>query len=286
MATVTVLGTGLLGSGFVENLLAKGNKVRVWNRSQDKLQPLTAKGALAGKDPADAVRGAERVHLVLAEDDAVDAVLAASRPGLGKDVPILDHSTNLPSRVAARFEKLRAAGVRYTHAPVFMSPQNAREASGLIVFAGPQGEAAALTAILAPMTGKVWHAGERPDLAAFHKLAGNGLLVGLTGVMGDLLAMGANCELRAEQVLALFEVFKPGNAIPFFGQRVAIAGDQPPSFELTMARKDVRLMLETAGGAQALKILPAVAAAMDKALAAGHGHQDFAIFARPSRDGA
>jgi 3-hydroxyisobutyrate dehydrogenase len=47
-----------------------------------------------------------------------------------------------------------------------------------------------------------------------------------------------------------------------------------------MARKDVRLMLETAGGPGRLVVLPAVAAAMDQALAKGHGKDDYAIFAR------
>ena len=55
MATLAVLGTGLLGSGFVENLLAKGHTVRVWNRSAAKLQPLVQKGAIAAKDPADEI---------------------------------------------------------------------------------------------------------------------------------------------------------------------------------------------------------------------------------------
>ncbi len=30
--TVAVLGLGLLGRGFAENLIAKGHDVRVWNR--------------------------------------------------------------------------------------------------------------------------------------------------------------------------------------------------------------------------------------------------------------
>lgn len=279
MTTIAVLGTGLLGSGMVENLLAKGHSVQAWNRSRDKLQPLVQRGAIAAADPAAAVRGAERVHLVLAEDQAVDAVLTAALPGLGRDVPVLDHSTNLPRAVAARFEQLRARGVRYLHAPVFMGPQNAREASGLMLLAGPGAEVQALTPALQQMTGKLWHVGERPDLAAVHKLAGNGLLLALTGVMGDLLAMGRSAGLEPQQVLALFEVFKPGAAIPAFGQRVVEAGTKPPSFELAMARKDVRLMLETAGSAP-LIVLPAVAAAMDRALAAGHGHQDYAVYAR------
>lgn len=282
MTKVAVLGTGLLGSGMVQNLLDKGAQVRVWNRSPAKVAPLLQRGAVAGRDPADAVRGVERVHLVLTADDAVDGVLEALRPGLGAKVPVIDHSTNLPARVAERAKRLRTEGVHYLSAPVFMSPQNAREASGLMLLAGPAAEAEALQAPLSAMTGKVWYVGERADLAAFHKLAGNGLLLALTGTMGDLLAMGASCGLGAGDVLALFEVFKPGAAIGLFGQRVATAGDTPASFELQMARKDVALMLQTAGPAR-LAVLPAVAAAMDRALAAGLGQQDFAIYARPER---
>jgi 3-hydroxyisobutyrate dehydrogenase-like beta-hydroxyacid dehydrogenase len=278
--TVAVLGTGLLGSGFAENLIAKGHDVRVWNRSRDKLKPLVQKGAKAANDPVEAVRGAGRVHLFVAEDDAAEAVITALRPGLGKDVPLVDHGTNLPARVAARFARLRSQGVRYLHAPVFMSPQNAREAQGMMVVAGPKADVEALSEALQQMTGKLWYCGERPDLAAFYKLAGNGLLISLTGTMGDLLAMGESCGLDAQQVLALFEVWKPGAAISFFGQRVATAGSGPPSFELAMARKDVRLMLETSGNQGRLCVLPAVAAAMDRALQKGHGRDDFAVFAR------
>lgn len=277
MTTIALLGTGLLGTGMVENLRTKGHQVRVWNRTRDKLAPLVAKGALAAADPADCVRGASRVHLVLAEDAAVDAVVAQLRPGLGVDVPVIDHSTNLPARVKARFAALRAAGVRYVPAPVFMSPQNAREASGLMLLGGPAADRDALQADLAAMTGKLLWVGERTDLAAVWKLAGNSVFFALAAAMADVLAIGAGCDVPAEQMLALFETFKPGSALPFLGQRVARAGAGPASFELQMARKDARLMQEAAGS-QRLLVLPQVAAAMDRALARGLGHADYAVF--------
>jgi 3-hydroxyisobutyrate dehydrogenase-like beta-hydroxyacid dehydrogenase len=267
---------------MVQNLITKGHAVRAWNRSPQKVVPLEKLGAIAAKDPADAVRGAERVHLVLAADDAVDAVLAAARPGLGDGVAVIDHSTNLPARVTARCDKLRAQGVRYLPAPVFMSPQNARDASGLMLAAGPREEFDRQQPALAQMTGKVVWVGERPDLAAIHKLAGNGLLLALCGALGDLLAMGRSAGVDAPALLSLFEVWKPGAAIPLFGQRVASAGEGPASFELQMARKDVALMLETAGKTQ-LSLLPALAAAMDRALQEGRATQDFAVFARADR---
>lgn len=281
MSTIAVLGTGLLGAGFVENLLAKGHTVRAWNRSRDKLAPLADKGAYAATDPADAVTGAERVHVVLAEDSAVDAVLAAAVPALGAGVPVIDHSTNLAERVAERVARLRAAGVAYVHAPVFMSPADARGATGLMLFAGPTAEFEALRGSLATMSGRLWHVGEQADAAATYKLMGNAVLVSLAGVMGDLFAMGQERGMSPEQVSALFDVFKPAGALPFIGGRVARKGEGPASFELAMARKDVRLMIETAGGPEGLVVLPAIADAMDTALAEGHGARDFGIYAWP-----
>jgi 3-hydroxyisobutyrate dehydrogenase-like beta-hydroxyacid dehydrogenase len=264
---------------MVENLLAKGHTVRIWNRSRAKLDPLVQKGAIAAADPADAVRSASRVHLVLTEDAAVDAVIAQLRAGLGKDVPVIDHSTNQPAKVKTRFGTLRAQGVRYVPAPVFMSPQNAREASGLMLVAGPKTDADALQPDLAAMTGKVWYTGERPDLAAVFKLAGNSMFFALAAAMSDVLAIGRGSDVTAEVMLSLFDVFKPGGALPFLGQRVAKAGAGPASFELAMARKDARLMQETAGKAPLL-LLPAITTAMERAIARGEGRADYAVFTK------
>lgn len=279
MTTIALLGTGLLGSAMVENLLQKGFAVRVWNRSREKLAALVAKGAVAAADPADCARGADRVHLVLTDDAVVDAVLAQALPGVGRGVPVYDHSTNLPAKVAARYATLRAQGVRYVSAPAFMSPTNAREASGLLVYAAPAAEHGAIDADLAPMTGKAWCAGERPDLAAVHKLAGNSVFFALASAMADVLSIGAGSGVPAEQMLAFYDVFKPGVALGYLGQRVARGGAGRASFELQMARKDVRLCHEAAG-TEPLLVLPAVASAMDRALAQGKAQSDYAVFTR------
>jgi 3-hydroxyisobutyrate dehydrogenase-like beta-hydroxyacid dehydrogenase len=68
-------------------------------------------------------------------------------------------------------------------------------------------------------------------------------------------------------------------AIPMRGQKMA-AGDFSATFELAMARKDLRLMLESAGP-QPLIVLPALAARMDAMIASGHGKDDFAAIAAP-----
>ena len=55
-------------------------------------------------------------------------------------------------------------------------------------------------------------------------------------------------------------------------------GDFEATFELTMARKDMRLMLEAAAG-QPMVVLPSIAKAMDEAIAKGHGKDDLGAIA-------
>ncbi len=276
MTTVAVLGMGLLGRGFAENLLSKGHTVRVWNRSADKCAPLVEAGAVAAETPAEAVRGADRVHLVLAADSAVDSVIEALRPALTKDTFIVDHSTNLPLGVASRFVRLRADGIRYVHAPVFMGPSNSRDATGLMLLSGPAADEAALRPILETMTGKLLYLGAEPDKAAKIKITGNGLLIMLTAAMGDLFRMGKASGVSPDEILALFDQFSP--TASGMGRRALAAGDAPASFAMSMARKDVGLMLETAGR-ETLTLLPAIAAAMDQAIAEGDGDSDFTTLA-------
>jgi 3-hydroxyisobutyrate dehydrogenase len=54
-----------------------------------------------------------------------------------------------------------------------------------------------------------------------------------------------------------------------------------PAFELVMARKDVRLMMESANGTP-LITLPAIAARMDALIAEGLGASDLGVLGKDS----
>lgn len=281
MATIAALGMGLLGSGFAEHMLALGHTVRVWNRTAARCAPLVEKGAVHAETPADAARGADYVHLILSADAAVDAVIAQLRPGLAEGTPILDHSTNLPAAVAERAPRLRAEGVRYIHAPVFMGPRNAREGTGLMLIAAPSGEVQAITPYLSTLTGAVHDLGERPDKAAAVKIVGNSVLLMMTATMGDAFSVGAATGVSPDEIIALFRMFSPSPA--GMGQRVLSSEGAPVGFEAQMARKDAGLMIDSAG-AENLNLLPAIAAVLDAGIAGGRGQEDFTALFRPDRD--
>jgi len=279
MNNVAFLGTGLLGGAMVERMLAQGDSVTVWNRTTAKLQPLQTAGAVIARTAGDAVAAADHVHLALADDAVVDAILAEAAPRLRGHAIVMDHSTTSPVATRGRAARLTQAGVRFLHAPVFMSPQMCREGKGLIMVSGPKAIFDGAQPALARMTGDVWYLGERGELAAAYKLFGNAMLFAINAGLTDVLAMAKNLGIAGDEALAVFSRFNTSMAIPMRGQKMA-AGDFSPMFELAMARKDVRLMLESAGP-QPLLVLPALAARMDDMIAAGHGKDDLAAIAAP-----
>lgn len=277
MAHIAFIGTGLLGGALAEAAAKRGDTVAAWNRTASKARALTQFGIRAADTPADAVRGAERVHIVVRDDAAVEEVVAAMRPGLGKSAVIVDHTTTLPVLTAERSKRLNAEGVRYLHCPVFIGPKVAREGGGTIMVAGPKELYDSVRAGLERMATRVEYFGERPDVAAVFKLCGNAIIIGQTALAADVMAIARSTSVPADEILRVVEMFNPAVAIASRGRAMA-SGNFTASFELTMARKDVRLMIETAAsGGQPLAALPGIAKRMDDVIAAGLGAKDMAV---------
>lgn len=275
MANIAFLGTGLLGSAFAEAAVKRGDKVTAWNRSLEKVTALAQFGVKAASTPAEAVLGASRVHLVLKDDAVVEEVIAAARAGLSKDAILIDHSTTLPALTVERAARLRVAGVHYLHCPVFMGPPAALSAQGSMMVAGPKALFEVVETDLARMTGHLQYMGERLDLAAANKLFGNAMIIGLCAVMADVLTLAQASGVESEDAIKLLALLDLNGMVSGRGLNMA-RGNFAPSFELAMARKDVRLMLETVAD-RPMAALPAIAARMDQLIAAGHGASDASV---------
>ncbi len=277
MAKVAFIGTGLLGSAMVEGMLKRGDSVTVWNRTDAKARALEAFGATAAESAGDAVAGAERVHMTLPDDAVVDGIVEQIAPRLSAGAIVVDHSTTSPGGAKARIERAEKAGRQFLHAPVFMSPEMVRDAVGIMLVSGPQAVFDVARDPLSKMTGDVWYLGEQGGLAASYKLFGNSMLFVIAGGITDVFAMAKGLGISPSDALAVFSKFQPGGIIKSRGEKMARA-DFSASFELTMARKDLRLMIEAAGQ-QPLTVLPGIAKRMDDAIAKGHGRDDLGAIA-------
>src|SRR5271170_1641334 len=97
-------GTGRMGAAMVHRLLDVGHALTVWNRSADKLGPLTARGAAAASSPAAAARDADLVVTMLTDAAALAAVYDGPQGLLSAPVDgklFIDMSTLRPDAIRA-----------------------------------------------------------------------------------------------------------------------------------------------------------------------------------------
>jgi 3-hydroxyisobutyrate dehydrogenase len=278
---IAFFGTGMLGSGFVRAYRRRGEIVAVWNRTHARAEALEQLGAKAFADPAEAARGAARIHLSLSDDAAVDDVLERARPGFSDGVVIVDHTTTSTTGTVAREARWRERGIAFVHAPVFMGPQNALESTGVMLVSGDPARVEVVRPALEQMTGKLVELGPRVDAAAAFKLLGNCFLMFLTTGLADFLMLAKATGIAPEDAAKLFDSFNPGTTIGARLRRMLDGTWDQPSWELAMARKDARIMLDEATRAGVeLAVLPAIAKRMDAVIGQGHGKSDWTVLAK------
>lgn len=185
-AQITFLGIGLMGDPMVRRLLAAGHPVTAWNRTHAKAEALTAAGARAVADLAEAVRDAHVVISMLEAGPTVELVLNAALPALAPNALWIDMSSTQQAEAQAFHTLLAAQGKRFIDAPV----------SG-----GVGGAAAGTLAIMAGGSAADFAEAE-PVLAAM----GRATLVGPAGSgqvakLCNQLIVGATINIVAEAML-------------------------------------------------------------------------------------
>lgn len=272
---------GLLGSNFVQAFIKKGEKVQVWNRTFSKAKALETIGAKAFEQVRDAVKGADRIHITLKDDASVNEVLEKAKSGFKPGVIIIDHTTTSSEGALERTAHWKKEGFTYLHAPVFMGPQNALESTGFMLVSGEESLINKLRTELSKMTGKLIELGPAPNTAAGIKLIGNLFLISLTAGLSDALSLAKDLKIPAAMISGLFDSWNPGSMIPGRLKKIIADDFSQPSWELEMARKDARLMMEEAEKAgTSLTVIPSIAGLMDQYISKGHGREDWMIISR------
>jgi 3-hydroxyisobutyrate dehydrogenase-like beta-hydroxyacid dehydrogenase len=243
------IGLGRMGGHVAENLLKAGHTVTVWNRSPAPVAALVAKGAIAAKTPADAMRG-EAVFSMLSNDAVMREIglagplLATAAKGL-IHVSLATISVDFAKELAAAYRK---AGLAYISAPVFGRPEMA-ESAQLVLVAG--GDAAALKT-MQPVFDKIGartvpvDAAEKANL---FKIAGNFMIASelqATGEAFALLRKGGVDPALFHDVLGgrLFT----GAVFKAYGAMILKHQYEPAGFALTLGLKDVNLARAAAEG--------------------------------------
>jgi 3-hydroxyisobutyrate dehydrogenase len=217
----------------------------------------------------------------LSDDNAVDEVLQKASSGFKQGVIIVDHTTTSAPGAAKRSSQWKEKGFYYIHAPVFMGPPNALEGSGTMMVSGDQQVIKKIEPELSKMTGKLWNLGDDPSKAAAIKLLGNLFHIGLVGTLTDMLTLADTLKTPSSDLQSLFEILNPTGVIKARLKKIDSNTFDEPSWELSMARKDARLMIEQSNNSnKKLMVIPPIAEKMDVWIKKGNSKSDWTILSR------
>ena len=279
---VAFLGIGTMGRAMATRALAAGIPTIVWNRNPDATRSLAEHGAVVAESAADAARRAPIVVTMVTNADVVLAIakdqgmLAAMAPGA-----IWAQMSTIGDGGMRRVESLvrsERPDIVLIDAPVSGSKVPAEQGQLTIFASGPDAVRSRLAALFDALGRRTIWVGP-VGTGSKLKLVANTWLALAAEAVNVSVALAQQLDLEVETVIdALGDgpLVSPWQAAKL--PRIA-EGDFSPQFALSLALKDVHLVLEDAGRER----FPALASLADEWQAAvdlGFGESDLTVVAQ------
>lgn len=243
--TLAVLGLGIIGSAWADNLRADGHEVRAWNRTPQPDYP-----GFTPDIPA-AVRGAELVFLVVADPPAVQSVLDAARPALQTGQIVVQSSTISPGWSREFAAQVATTGADFLEAPFTGSKPAALARETVFYLGGDAPLIERARPVLQTLSKKILHIGPLGSASAL-KLAMNLNIAGVAQALCESLSLTRAAGLSDDLFFEALDINVSKSGLADLKQPKLRASDYAPQFSLKHLDKDLRLALETAreSGAQ------------------------------------
>jgi len=134
------IGMGLMGLPMAKNLLKSGFKLKVFNRTISKAEPLKKLGAEISKSIDEVVKDNDFIITMLTDDTAVDTIMNSSSflDNLKSGSTVIDMSSVKPTTAIKYGKDLKSKNINYLDAPVSGGTIGAEEGSLAIMVGGEQ----------------------------------------------------------------------------------------------------------------------------------------------------
>ena len=265
---IAVLGLGIIGSAWAQNLIADGHSVRCWNRTPKDLPNFHP-------SIRDAVEKAQAIFVVVSDPPAVQSVLDQIAPVLGPGQIVVQSSTisaHWTLEFAAMFQQ---TGASFLDAP-FTGSKVAAEQRQTVYYLGGDAELIErMRPVLEPISSAILHVGALGSASSL-KLAMNLHIAGIGQILCESLAV---CRASGIPDDIYFEALARNVAhsgLADLKQAKLREHDYSAQFALKHMDKDLRLALETAADLSLpLEQTKQLKAIYDRGMDAGWKDDDF-----------
>ncbi len=248
MTTVAFIGLGAMGSRMATNLHAAGIAVKVFNRDKAKAKPFADKGIEVADSIAAAVKGAEFVVSIIADDAATRDVMLGDKgvvASAAKGTIVLDSSTNSPAMVKEVAAAAAKKGIVYLDAPVSGSLAQAQGKELVFLVGGDQAafdKAQPLFTAMGRMARRIGDTGAGATL----KLINNMISATLTAALVEAAMTAEAAGLDKDATVEILSEGAAGCRLTKTKLPKMLKRDFAPQFQIALMDKDVRYYLSMA----------------------------------------
>ncbi len=280
MATVGIVGLGLLGSAVACRLRAAGHAVVGYDVVPERVQALVAIGGRAAPSAEAVARGSEAVCVVLPSLASVEEVVLGPR-GLAASghagQTVIQMSTISPSLTERLAREVSVKGLAFLDCPISGTSAMVGRGEGIIFVGGERSAFDRWRPLLESVLPRAVYIGRAGQAMAL-KLVANLLIALHSAAAAEALLMAKRAGLDLGLVLdVLTQSAATSRMLEVRGPLMA-KQEFPPQMKLDLFMKDLHLIHEAAASVGASLPLTDVAerlyaAAMD----AGHAGEDLAV---------
>lgn len=245
--TVALLGTGLLGKAVAQRLQTTGHRVLAYNRTREKALPLVPLGVRIVESPWQALAGSGCVLLLLADMQAIQAVLLEPRCREELSGRTVIQMGTIGSDQSLDLERqVERAGGRYLEAPVLGSIAEALAGTLLAMVGATEEQFLRWKPLLQSLASDPRLIGPVGSASAL-KLALNSLIAAEIAAFSLALGLVQRSSVPVKDFMHVLE----GSALyaPMFQKKLPrlLAHDyRNPNFSTAHLLKDVELFLSAA----------------------------------------
>ncbi|PYQ51147.1 MAG: NAD(P)-dependent oxidoreductase [Acidobacteria bacterium] len=286
---VALIGLGLMGTGMARRLLGAGFPLTVQNRNRERAAPLGAEGAHVAASPREAAARADVVLSMVADDAASRAVWLGDEgalAGAARGAVLVECGTLTVGWIEELAREAASRGCALLDAPVTGSKVHAASGELLFLVGGSADALETARPALAAMSRAIVHVGATGS-GALLKLINNFLCGVQAASLAEAIALIERSGLDRTKSLDVLTSGAPGSPLVKTLAGRMTARDYTPNFLLRLAAKDMKYALgEGRRRGLSLSTVGPVLELYERAIAGGHGEEDFSALVEPLREAA
>lgn len=272
---VTVLGLGEMGYALAAALVQAGRPTAVWNRSPEKADRLTDRGAIGASTVGEAVSASPLVVACLLDHDSVHQVLDPVASQLAGRA-LVNVTTTTPNQARELAAWAGEHGIAYLDGGIMAVPEMIGQAGSAVLYSGSAAVFDEHRAVL-DLWGESSYFGSDAGMASLWDLAMlSGMYVMFAGFMHGA-AMVASEGVSASEYAARATPFLAAmtGAFPGFAQ-VIDGGDYTVEGQQSLEFSDLSDILQASiDQGVGVDVIQPVQTFIERQIAAGHGKEAF-----------